>query len=79
MTEETMVAETVGPDVDRRHRKVRERAERRERIAREVLAALVAGGGGFSPPERGALIAIEHADALIAELDRREAADRSEQ
>lgn len=84
---ERRIAETLGPDRDRRARDVRERAERRERIATHVLAhlsteaeALLATSKefGVTPVEAAAIWACQQADALMAELDRRRDAELQE-
>lgn len=80
-------AEATSPDRDRRARDVRERAERRERIATHVLAhlsteaeALLATSKefGVTPVEAAAIWACQQADALMAELDRRRDAELQE-
>jgi hypothetical protein len=44
--------------------------DRRERIAGTALQGMLAYDGGQLPIDRGAVWAVAHADALIAELDK---------
>lgn len=79
MNEARQIAEALGPDRDRRARQARERADRRERIATAIYAAVI-GGSEFpwvarEENARGAVLA---ADALLAELDRRRDAELEE-
>lgn len=68
------IAEAVGPDRDDRVKAARARAERRERIATAVLGHFVSR----LTAERAAKDACDLADALIDQLDRRQAEDKGE-
>jgi len=49
------------------------REQRRYEIAKDCMAALISTGsedGGWWTPSLAAMEAVEHADALLAELDR---------
>lgn len=63
---------------DARLAKVCERAERRERIATAAMAILFTDEGRDLTPTEIASDACVFADALIAELDRRRAAEKAQ-
>lgn len=75
---ERRIAETLA---DRRpsRQEALERAERRERIATAIYAAVI-GGSDFAwvAREESARVAVLAADALLAELDRRRDAELQE-
>lgn len=63
---------------DTRLAKARERAERRERIATAVLAGLMSDPEWEVSDSVRALMACDQADARLAELDRRRAAEEAQ-
>lgn len=63
---------------DTRLAKARDRAERRERIATAALAGLLADPDWVASDSVAAQVACDQADALLAELDRRRAAEETQ-